>query len=126
MLLWADQLTVGVCSVASIFGHKLVMLSVVCVLIVVAVAVLVFLLLVMGVIILLLLLWWWWWWCWWCWSAQSLSAAQIAARQLPRWRQEFQQLLRAPLRSTIGQVSGTSVLDILVLAHMQARKSSGK
>ena len=120
MLLWADQLTVGVCSVASIFGHKLVMLSVVCVLIVVAVAVLVFLLLVM-VVIILLLLWWWWWW-----SAQSLSAAQIAARQLPRWRQEFQQLLRAPLRSTIGQVSGTSVLDILVLAHMQARKSSGK
>ena len=123
MLFRADQLTVGVCSVASIFGHKLVMLSVVCVLIVVAVAVLVFLFLVM-VVIILLLLWWRWW--WWCWSAQSLSAAQIAARLLPRWRQEFQQLLQAPLRSTSGQVSGTSVLDILVLAHMQARKSCGK
>ena len=123
MLFRADQLTVGVCSVASIFGHKLVMLSVVCVLIVVAVAVLVFLFLVM-VVIILLLLWWRWW--WWCWSAQSLSAAQIAARQLPRWRQEFQQLLRAPLRSTSGQVSGTSVLDILALAHRQAPKSSGK
>ena len=115
--------TLGSVVPLAMFGHKLVMLSVVCVLIVVAVAVLVFLFLVM-VVIILLLLWWRWW--WWCWSAQSLSAAQIAARQLPRWRQEFQQLLRAPLRSTIGQVSGTSVLDILVLAHMQARKSCGK
>ena len=94
------------------------MLSVVCFLIAVAVAVLVFLLLVvvvMFLLLLLLLLWLlllWLLWLWW-WSAQSLSAAQIAARLLPRWRQEFQQLLRAPLRSTSGQVSGTSVLDIL-------------